>query len=123
LCGESAKLFLRSDVKLFLFTALLSFCSFSVSASADDAKAMTVAKQNACMGCHAVDKKIVGPGFQAVAKKYANDPGAMVFLKNKIIKGGSGSWGVVPMPANAKLSDADVSLLASWVLRGAPSAN
>jgi cytochrome c len=106
-----------------LFTALLSFCSFSVSASADDAKAITVAKQNACMGCHAVDKKIVGPGFQAVAKKYANDPGAMAFLKNKIIKGGSGSWGVVPMPANAKLSDADVSLLASWVLRGAPSAN
>lgn len=110
-------------MKLFLFTALLSFCSLSVSASADDAKAMTVAKQNACMGCHAVDKKIVGPGFQAVAKKYANDPGAIVFLKNKIIKGGSGSWGVVPMPANAKLSDADVSLLASWVLRGAPSAN
>ena len=84
---------------------------------------MTVAKKNACMGCHAVDKKIVGPGFQAVAKKYANDPGAIVFLKNKIIKGGSGSWGVVPMPANAKLSDADVALLASWILLGAPGAN
>ncbi len=84
---------------------------------------MTVAKQNACMGCHAVDKKIVGPGFQAVAKKYANDPGAMVFLKNKILKGGSGSWGVVPMPANAKLSDADTTLLVSWILHGAHSAN
>ena len=92
-------------------------------ASADDVRAMTVAKQNACMGCHAVDKKIVGPGFQAVAKKYANDPGAMVFLKNKIIKGGSGSWGVVPMPANAKLNEADVSMLTSWILRGAPNAN
>ncbi|OZA01803.1 MAG: cytochrome c, class I, partial [Polynucleobacter sp. 24-46-87] len=45
------------------------------------------------------------------------------FLKNKIIKGGSGSWGVVPMPANAKLSDADVSLLTGWILRGAPSTN
>ena len=110
-------------MKLFLITALLSCFSLSVYASAEDVKAAAVAKQNACMGCHAVDKKIVGPGFQAVAKKYANDPGAMVFLKNKIIKGGSGSWGVVPMPANAKLSDADVSLLASWVLRGAPSAN
>ena len=110
-------------MKLFLLATLLSFCSLNVYASADDARAMTVAKQNACMGCHAVDKKVVGPGFQAVAKKYANDPGAIVFLKNKIIKGGSGSWGVVPMPANVKLSDADLSLLTSWILRGAPKAN
>jgi cytochrome c len=65
----------------------------------------------------------VGPSFQSIAKKYANDPAATVFLKNKILKGGSGSWGVVPMPANAKLSDADVFLLVSWILRGAPSAN
>ena len=110
-------------MKFFLLATLLSFCSLNVYASADDARAMKVAKQNACMGCHAIDKKVVGPGFQAVAKKYENDPGAIVFLKNKIIKGGSGSWGVVPMPANAKLSNADVSLLASWILRGAPSAN
>ena len=110
-------------MKLFSLATLPLLCSLSVYASTDDAKAMTVAKQNACMGCHAVDKKIVGPGFQAIAKKYANDPGATVFLKNKILKGGSGSWGVVPMPANAKLSNADVSLLTSWILRGAPSAN
>ena len=110
-------------MKLFLLTTAISFYSLSVYASPDDARAMTVAKQNACMGCHAVDKKIVGPSFQAVAKKYASDPGAIAFLKNKIIKGGSGSWGVVPMPANVKLSDADVSLLTSWILRGAPRAN
>jgi cytochrome c len=113
--------FLRSDVKFFLLATLLSL--FSASATADDAKAFALAKQSACLGCHAKDKKIVGPSFQAIAKKYANDPGATVFLKNKIIKGGSGSWGVVPMPANAKLSDADVSLLTGWILRGAPSAN
>ena len=110
-------------MKFLSLAALLSFCSLSVYASADDARAMTVAKQNACMGCHAVDKKIVGPGFQTIAKKYENDPGATAFLKNKIIKGGSGSWGVVPMPANVKLSGADVSLLTSWILRGAPKAN
>ena len=68
-------------------------------------------------------KKIVGPSLQAIAKKYTNDPNAMVFLKNKILKGGSGSWGAVPMPANARLSDADVSLLVGWILRGAPSTN
>lgn len=110
-------------MKFFLLAPLLSLYSLNAYSAADDARAMTVAKQNACMGCHAVDKKIVGPGFQAVAKKYANDPGAIVFLKNKILKGGSGSWGVVPMPANAKLSDADITLLVSWILRGAHSAN
>ena len=111
------------QLKSFLLFTLILLCSLSAKASGDDAKAAVLAKQNACLGCHAVDKKIVGPSLQAVAKKYANDPGAKVFLTNKIIKGGSGSWGVVPMPANAKLSDADVSLLVSWILRGAPSAN
>ena len=119
----SKNYFFRSDVKPFLLATLLSLCSLTVHSSVDDARAMVVAKKNACMGCHAIDKKIVGPGFQAIAKKYANDPSAIVFLKNKIVKGGSGSWGVVPMPANAKLSDADTSLLANWILRGAPSAN
>lgn len=110
-------------LKYYLLATLFLLCSLSAKASSDDTKAVALAKQNACLGCHAVDKKIVGPSFQAVAKKYANDPGSTEFLKNKIRKGGSGSWGVVPMPANAKLSDADASALASWILRGAPSAN
>jgi cytochrome c len=115
--------FARQYLKLFLLAALPLLLSLGARAASDDVRAIALAKQNACLGCHALDKKIVGPSFQAVAKKYANDPGATVFLKNKIMKGGSGSWGVVPMPANAKLSDADVSLLASWILRGAPSAH
>jgi cytochrome c len=92
-------------------------------ASEDDTKAFALAKQNACLGCHAMNKKIVGPSFQAVAQKYKNNPSAQVFLKNKIAKGGAGSWGVVPMPANTKLSEADLSLLIAWILRGAPIAN
>ena len=115
--------YLRQYLKFFLFAALPLVFSLSARATADDTKAFALAKQNACLGCHALDKKIVGPGLQSIAKKYANDPGATVFLKNKIIKGGSVSWGVVPMPANATLSDADISLLVSWILRGAPSAN
>jgi cytochrome c len=115
--------FLRQYLKLVLVITYGALYSLCVHASNDDAKAAALAKQSACLGCHAVDRKIVGPSFQAIAKKYANDPNATGFLKNKILKGGSGSWGVVPMPANARLSDADVSLLASWVLRGAPSAN
>ena len=107
---------------VFIFSALVGFVSY-VQANSEDQKAFAVAKQNACLGCHAFNKKIVGPGFQAIAQKYKNDPNAHTFLKNKIAKGGAGSWGVVPMPANAKLSDADLSLLASWILRGAPHQN
>lgn len=106
-----------------MLATLFSLCSLKAQAATEDAKAATLAKQNACLGCHAVDKKVVGPSFQAVAKKYATDPTASTFLKNKILKGGSGSWGVVPMPANAKLSDADVSVLTGWILRGAPATN
>lgn len=110
----------KRDLKCALCFVLLSIYFVGARAAGD---ASTVAKQNACLGCHAVDKKIVGPSFQAVAKRYANDPNAKVFLTNKILKGGSGSWGVVPMPGNAKLSDADLSLLVTWILRGAPNAN
>ena len=107
---------------VFLFITLAYFAS-AVQANSEDEKASTIAKQSACLGCHAINKKIVGPSFQAVAEKYKNDQNAQSFLKNKIAKGGAGSWGVVPMPANPKLSDADLSTLASWILRGAPNKN
>jgi cytochrome c len=114
---------LRRHSQCALFIALFSLCALSAKAAIDDTKAISLAKQNACLGCHAVDKKIVGPSFQAVAKKYASDPNAKIWLKNKILKGGSGSWGVVPMPANAKLSAVELSLLVGWILRGSPSVN
>lgn len=115
--------FFRIDFKLIFCAALLHFFSSPVHAAIDDAKAFAIAKQNACLGCHAINKKVVGPSFQDVAKKYANNSEANSFLKNKIIKGGSGSWGVVPMPGNSKLNDQDLSLMVSWILRGAPSKN
>jgi cytochrome c len=116
-------IFFKCDLKYFACFALLSFFFSTAQSASEDSNAYALAKQNACLGCHAIDKKIVGPGFQDVAKKYANNPNANVFIKNKISKGGSGSWGVVPMPGNPKLSDADLSLLASWILRGAPKPN
>jgi cytochrome c len=105
-----------------IFVFLVSYFQTAHAAS-DDQNAFSIAKKNACLGCHAINKKIVGPSFESIALKYKNDSNAQTFLKNKILKGGAGSWGVVPMPANAKLNDAELSLLASWILRGAPSAN
>ena len=114
---------LRRLVKIIFYFLILFFNLQTTHAANNDQQALALAKQNACLGCHAINKKIVGPSFQAVAEKYKNDQNAQSFLKNKIAKGGAGTWGVVPMPANPKLSDADLSTLASWILRGAPNKN
>ena len=106
-----------------LFLIVCSLGAPQAFASADNEKAYALAKQNACLGCHAINKKIVGPSYQDVAKKYQGDSKALVYLKNKIRNGGAGAWGVVPMPANAKLSDADLSVLSAWILQGAPQSN
>jgi cytochrome c len=78
-----------------------------------------LAQKNACLACHAVDKKLVGPSYQDVAKKYAGQKDAVATLVKNIKAGGSGKWGPVPMPAQAALSDADAKALATWILGGA----
>jgi cytochrome c len=80
---------------------------------------LDLAKKNACMACHAVDKKVVGPAYQDVAKKYGGQKDAVANLAKSIKAGGSGKWGPVPMPAQAALSDADANTLAAWILAGA----
>jgi len=77
---------------------------------------LELAKKNACMACHAVDKKLVGPAYKDVAAKYKTDKTAVDKLATKIIKGGSGVWGAVPMPANAQVNEADAKKLATWIL-------
>jgi cytochrome c len=78
-----------------------------------------LAQKNACLACHAVDKKLVGPAFQEIAKKYVGQKDAEAMLIKSIKAGGSGKWGPIPMPAQAALSDADAKSLATWVLAGA----
>jgi len=84
----------------------------SAPAMADEA----LAKAKNCMACHAADKKLVGPAYKDVAKKYAGDAKAADKLAEKIIKGGSGVWGAIPMPANPQVNAADAKKLAIWVL-------
>ncbi len=77
-------------------------------------QALATAKN--CMACHAVDKKLVGPSYKDVAAKYANDKSAVDKLAVKIVKGGSGVWGPVPMPANTQVSEAEAKRLSAWIL-------
>lgn len=80
---------------------------------------LALAQKNACTACHSVDKKLVGPAFHEVAKKYAAQKDGAAQLTDSIRKGGSGKWGNVPMPAQPALSEADAKTLAEWVLSGA----
>ncbi len=77
-------------------------------------QALATAKN--CMACHAVDKKLVGPSYKDVAAKYGSDKTAVDKLAAKIMKGGSGVWGPVPMPANAQVNDAEAKKLAAWIM-------
>ena len=86
--------------------------SFTAPAMAD----LALATAKNCMACHAVDKKLVGPSYKDVATKYAGQKDATEKLAAKIIKGGSGVWGPVPMPANAQVNADEANKLAAWIL-------
>jgi cytochrome c len=81
-----------------------------------------LAKKSGCLTCHQPDKKVVGPAYQDVAKKYAGQKDAEAKVIESITKGGMGKWGQIPMPpkgGNNAVSDADVKVLAKWILGGA----
>lgn len=101
-------------MKRIILATLSVAATFAVTTPAFADLALATSKN--CMACHAVDKKVVGPAYKDVAKKYAGDAKAVDMLATKIIKGGSGAWGPVPMPANSQVSEADAKKLATWVL-------
>jgi cytochrome c len=90
--------------------ALSAFGAAPAFAQADFAQ-----KKN-CMACHAVDKKVLGPAYKDVAAKYAGQKDAVDKLAAKVVKGGSGVWGNVPMPANPQVTDAEAKQLVQWIL-------
>ena len=77
---------------------------------------LALATAKNCTACHAIDKKVVGPAYKDVAAKYAGQKDAVDKLSAKIMKGGSGVWGPVPMPANTQVNEAEAKKLAAWVL-------
>lgn len=100
------------SVSVFSLALLASLLVLPAHAS------MQLAQANACLACHSADKKLVGPAYRDVAKKYAGQADAAARLADSIRKGGSGTWGAVPMPAQPNLSEADARKLAQWVLEG-----
>lgn len=100
-------------MKLFPALALVAAAAtVSAPAMADEA----LAKAKNCLACHAVDKKVLGPSYKDVAAKYAGQKDAADKLAAKIIKGGVGVWGQIPMPANAQVNEAESKKLVAWIL-------
>ena len=95
--------------------ASLLIAMTAVAAAPAFAQADLAQKKN-CMACHAIDKKLVGPSYKDVAAKYAGQKDAVDKLAQKVVKGGSGSWGAVPMPANPQVSEAEAKQLVAWIL-------
>lgn len=75
-----------------------------------------LARAKNCMACHAVANKVVGPAYKDVAAKYAGQKDAEDKLTQKVLKGGSGVWGAVPMPANPQVTEAEARTLVKWIL-------
>jgi S-disulfanyl-L-cysteine oxidoreductase SoxD len=82
------------------------------------APAVTLTQKHACVACHGVENKIVGPAFRDIAKKYGDRADAVAYLSGKIQSGGSGLWGSIPMPAQP-LNDVDAQAIAQWLATGA----
>jgi cytochrome c len=86
----------------------------------DAAAAKALASKSACLACHAVDKKLVGPSYKDVAARHKGQADALEKVSARIKSGGAGMYGPVPMPAQAQLKDNELQLLAGWILAGAP---
>jgi cytochrome c len=99
---------MRAPLSLLIAAAVLHASSALASPE--------LARDKVCMGCHAVDRKLIGPSFKDVAARYAGQPDAVARMSERIVKGGSGAWGAVPMPASPRLTPDEARQLATWVL-------
>ncbi|MGA8050214.1 MAG: c-type cytochrome [Burkholderiales bacterium] len=99
-------------MKRVVLPLMLAGLVIALPAKADEA----MARKYNCLACHTIDKKLVGPAYKDVAKKYAGQADAEAKLVQKVEKGGSGVWGNIPMPPNSAVPDADVKALVKWIL-------
>ncbi len=103
-------------MKKLLMIAATAGLALACSANAADAdKAKALAQSKNCLACHAVSTKLVGPAYTEVAKKYKGNKDAEALLIKKVINGGGGVWGTIPMPPNPVTQD-EAKVLVDWIL-------
>ncbi|HWQ38060.1 MAG TPA: c-type cytochrome [Burkholderiales bacterium] len=105
---------MKRSIMVVLASAALGFAAHA-GAAVDAAKANQLSKDKNCVSCHTVDKKLVGPAFKEIAAKYKGNKDAQAMLVKKVINGGGGVWGPIPMPPNPVKED-EAKLLVDWIL-------
>ena len=103
-------------MKLNVTLALLLSASLPCAFAQADKDMKELLQASGCMSCHAIDEKVVGPAFQAIAAKYAGQSDAVDSLVQSIRNGSKGKWGRMPMPPHSSLSGDDLKKLSTWVL-------
>ena len=105
-------------LKTTLFTLLLFVvCLTTLQVAAAELDGETLAQERYCYGCHNMTETLIGPSYQSVAVLHRARKEIMVeILANKIIKGGAGNWGVVPMVPNEHVSMEEARIIAEWIL-------
>ena len=93
----------------------------AVMAQSSTQSTLDVLKQNTCLACHRIDKKLLGPSFQSIYEAAPASPERADLLKTHIRRGSQGIWGPVAMPPNNKISNADIETIVHWILSGAPA--
>ncbi len=98
--------------------SLAVLAAVAVSAHAAPAAGEALAKEKGCLGCHAVDHKVVGPAYEDVAAKYAGQKDAAAKLTQKVLNGGGGVWGgpIAMPPQSANVTPEQAKQLVQWVL-------
>lgn len=100
---------------LMVIVAAVAVVFAGATAAADAAKAKALAQSKNCLACHSVDKKLVGPSYVDISKKYKGNKDAEAMLMKKVINGGGGVWGTIPMPPNPVKED-ESKILVEWIL-------
>jgi cytochrome c len=97
--------------------SMIAAAGLMVAGSAMATDMPELAKKSNCTSCHAIDKKVVGPAWMDISKKYKGQADAAAKLETKVAKGGAGAWGSMPMPPNApKVSEANIKELVEFIL-------
>ena len=106
---------MRSRTALWVVAGAIGAGSLAVSWAARADDQLKLATDKGCTACHAVDKKVIGPSYKEVSTKYKGDAKAPEVLAQKVVKGGQGVWGPIPMPPN-KVTEDESRKLVAWIL-------
>ena len=101
--------------KLLMIAATAGLVLACGANAADAEKAKALAQAKNCLACHTIDKKLVGPAYTEISKKYKGNKDAQAMLMKKVISGGGGVWGTIPMPPNP-VKDDEAKMLVDWIL-------